>query len=66
MDYLKLHIEDLTGISLDVITAGLAALEGDIRTARAEREQEHANGDECAALPRHGVRLTCHLHHPSM
>ena len=26
MDYLKLHIEDLTGISLDVITAGLAAL----------------------------------------
>ena len=25
MDYLKLHIEDLTGISLDVITAGLAA-----------------------------------------
>jgi len=26
LDYLKLHIEDLTGISLDVITAGLAAL----------------------------------------
>ena len=26
MDYLKLHIEDLTGISLDVITTGLAAL----------------------------------------
>ena len=26
MDYLKLLIEDLTGISLDVITAGLAAL----------------------------------------
>ena len=26
MEYLKLHIEDLTGISLDVITVGLAAL----------------------------------------
>ena len=26
VEYLKLHIEDLTGISLDVITVGLAAL----------------------------------------
>ena len=30
------------------------------------REEEHAHGDECAALLNHGARLVCHLHHPSM
>ena len=54
---------DLPGVDPDSID-----IDVDDRTlsVRAEREQEHAHDDECAAFPRHGVRLVCHLHHPSM